>query len=126
MCSTIIYHSFETNLCFPQINGHSFMGHIDDSFLMSYTLAFCEENVWETVNTFLRLGFVIHPTKSVLIPMQELEFLGFLLNSSSMSVCLPPRKATTVKQACDINLLQQGKPTIREACSDRLISFQFP
>ena len=56
----------------------------------------------------------------VLIPMQELEFLGFLLNSSSMSVCLPPRK-TTVKQPCDDNLLQQGKPTIREACSGRLI-----
>ena len=34
--------------------------------------------------------------------MQELEFLGFLLNSSSMSVCLSPRK-TTVKQPCDIN-----------------------
>ena len=42
-----------------------------------------------------------------------------------MSVCLPPRKTTVVKQPCDINLLQQGKPTIREACSGRLIRVQF-
>ena len=93
--------------------GHFCMGHIDDSFLMGYTFASCEDNIWETTNTFLNLGFVIHPSKSVLIPTQELEFLGFLLNSNSMTIRLPPRKATTVRQACE-NLLTQSNPTIRE------------
>ena len=89
------------------------MGNIDDSFFMGHTYTSCEENIWETTNTFLKLGFVIHPTKSVLIPTQELEFLGFLMNSNSMTICLPPRKAITVKQACE-NLLNQSNPTIRE------------
>ena len=89
------------------------MGHIDDSFLMGYNYASCEENIVQTVNMFLKLGFVIHPAKSVLIPTQELEFLGFLLNSISMSICLPPRKATYVRQACE-DLLHQHNPTIRE------------
>ena len=91
--------------------GHFCMGHIDDSFLMGHTYTSCEENILETTNTFLKLGFVIHPTKSVLIPTQELEFLGFLLNSNSMTIRLPPRKAITVKQACE-NLLNQSNPTI--------------
>ena len=42
--------------------GHFCMGHIDDSFLMGYNYTSCEENILETVNTFLKLGFVIHPT----------------------------------------------------------------
>ena len=91
---------------------HFCMGHINDSFLMGYTYTSCEENILET-NTFLKLGFAIHPTKSVLMPTQELEFLGFLLNSNSMTIHLPPRKAITVRQACN-NLLNQRNPIIRE------------
>ena len=58
-------------------------------------------------------GFVIHPEKSVLIPTQELEFLGFLLNSISMTIRFPLSKAAHVKSACE-NLLLKTKVTIRE------------
>ena len=67
----------------------------------------------QTVNMFLKLGFAIHPAKSVLIPTQQLEFLGVLLNSISMSIHLPPRKATNVRQACEDHL-HQHNPTIRD------------
>ena len=93
--------------------GHFCMGHIDDSFLMGYSYAACEENIVQTVNMFLKLGFVIHPTKSVLVPSHELEFLGFLLNSTSMTIRLPPGKAANVQQACE-NLLNRDNSTIRE------------
>ena len=86
--------------------GHFCMGHIDDSFLMGHTYTSCGENIWETTNTFLKLGFVIHPTKSVLIPTQELEFLGFLLNSNSMTIRLPPRKAIIVKVGLQLNFAE--------------------
>ena len=49
----------------------------------------------------------------MLIPTQELEFLGFLLNSISMTIRLPPLKAAHVKLACE-NLLLKTKVTIRE------------
>ena len=97
--------------------GHFCMGHIDDSFLMRYIYASCEENIVQTVNMFLKLGFVIHPTKSVLIPTQELKFLGFLLNNISMSIRLPPRKVTYVRQAYE-DLLHQHNLTIREVAHD--------
>lgn len=93
--------------------GHVSMGHIDDSFLVGYTRSACELNIQHTVECFDSLGFVIHPEKSVLIPTQELEFLGFLLNSISMTIRLPPSKAAHVKSACE-NLLSKTKVTIRE------------
>ena len=100
--------------------GHFCMGHIDDSFLMGYSYAACEENIVQTVNMFLKLEFVIHPTKSVLVPTQELEFLGFILNSVLMTIRLPPVKAASVRQACE-NLFNQDNPTIREVA--RVIGF---
>ena len=87
--------------------------HIDNSFLVGYTRSACEQNIQDTVKCFDSLGFVIHPEKSVLIPTQELEFLGFLLNSISMTIRLPPLKAAHVKSVCD-NLLLKTKVTIRE------------
>ena len=77
--------------------GHICMGHIDDSFLVGYDYTACNNNVKVTVDTFLKLGFVIHPEKSVFIPTQEIEFLGFLLNSVSMTIRLPPAKAERVR-----------------------------
>ena len=89
------------------------MGHIDDSFLVGCTRSACEQNIQDTVECFDSLGVVIHPEKSVLIPTQELEFLGFLLNSISMTIRLSASKAAHVKSACE-NLLLKTKVTNRE------------
>jgi hypothetical protein len=58
------------------------------------------------------LGFIVHPVKSVLVPTQELEFLGFILNSVLMTVCPTGAKATHIKQAC-LALIKEAYPTIR-------------
>lgn len=68
------FNPFFTNL---RAQGH---------FCMGYSYAACEENIVQTVNMFLKLGFVIRPTKSVLVPTQEVGFLEFLLNSVSMKI----------------------------------------
>ena len=72
--------------------GHISMGHIDGSFLVGYTHSACQQNINDTVDTFTKLGFVVHPLKSVLIPTQELEILGFLINSIHMTIRLPVSK----------------------------------
>ena len=69
--------------------------------------------ILDTVDTFRSLGFIIHPEKSMFEPKQEIEFLGFLLNSISMTIRLPTAKAAYVKKAC-VNLLDKGKITVRE------------
>ena len=93
--------------------GNICMGHIDDSFLLGYNYTACATNIQDTVDTFFSLGFVVHPQKSVLIPTQEMEFLGFLLNSINMTIRLPPVKAERVRLACQ-SLLDKSKMTIRE------------
>ena len=39
------------------------------------------------------LGFTIHERKSVLIPTQKIEFLGFLIDSRNMSISISEEKA---------------------------------
>ena len=76
------------------------MGYIDDSYLQGDTVHECQTNVTDTCGLFTKLGFIIHPVKSVLRPAQILGFLGFVLNSVSMTVCLPTEKAFRIKEWC--------------------------
>lgn len=68
--------------------GHLSVAYIDDSYLQADTYELCVHNVIDTLSLFHQLGFVIHPDKSVLIPTQRLTFLGFVLDSQSMTVAL--------------------------------------
>ena len=62
------------------------MGHIDDSLLIGKTFYSCQRNVFHTVSFFTKLGFTVHPVKSVLQPLQKIDFLGFVLDSTTMMV----------------------------------------
>ena len=93
--------------------GRISMGHIDDSFLVGYTHSACQQNVNDTVDTFTKLGFVVHPLKSMLTPTQELEILGFVINSIDMTIRLPVSKAEHVKSSC-MSLFGASVFTIRE------------
>ncbi|CAB4019063.1 Gag-Pro-Pol poly [Paramuricea clavata] len=59
--------------------GHTCMGHIDDSLLVARYYNDCASNINDTIDLFNKLGFVVHPEKSVLKPTQEIEFLGFII-----------------------------------------------
>ena len=49
-------------------------------------------------------GFVINYKKSVLDPKQQIEFLGFILDSERMTVSLPLDKIAKIRKLCeDIN-----------------------
>ena len=80
--------------------GHLNVGYIDDSYLQGDTREDCQANVTDTCDLFSRLGFVIHPLKSVLVPTQSLIFLGFILNSVNMTVKLTPGKIEHIKAKC--------------------------
>ena len=71
---------------------HTCMGHIDDSLLLGYHHEARKNNIVHSTNLLQQFGFVIHPEKSVLHPVQAIEFLGFVINSLSMTVRLIPRK----------------------------------
>lgn len=68
--------------------GYLNTGYIDDSLLQGDTYVECAENTSKTVQLFDSLGLTVHPQKSILIPTQTIEFLGFILNSQKMIVAL--------------------------------------
>ena len=80
--------------------GHESSGYIDDSYLQGDDYEECTHNVIDTVSILDTVGFVTHPKKSVFIPTQELVFLGFLLNSVTMTVRLTPEQANKIRNAC--------------------------
>ena len=67
-------------------------GYLDDFHLQGADYDTCAGNVLKAVTLFDKLGFVIHPDKSALIPVQEIKYLGFLINSVTMTITLTPDK----------------------------------
>ena len=79
--------------------GHLSSPYINDSILIGTDYDDCAKNVIHTITLLDTLGFVVHPNKSVLIPSQVWVFLGFVLNSVTMTVCLTPERVTKLKTA---------------------------
>lgn len=59
--------------------------YIDYCILMAPSAALLEENVKYTLQMFDYVGLTVNVKKSVLFPTQEVEFLGIILKSVSMT-----------------------------------------
>ena len=66
--------------------------YIDDSYIQGDTVEECWNNVKAIVNLLQSLGFILNIEKSVFQPTQEIQFLGFILNSVHMNVKLTKDK----------------------------------
>lgn len=97
--------------------GHINLGYTDDLYLQGDNAEECSYNVKATAFLFNRLVFHLHPTKSVIIPTQTLTFLGFKLDSISMTVS-PTDKIHKTVGACE-RLQDKPNPHISEV--DKLL-----
>ena len=93
--------------------GHELIGYIDDQYIQGDTFDSCFSSVKACIELLRSLGLVIHPEKSALVPSQTLEFLGFILNSVSMTVSLTEVKKIKIKEDCKF-LRDNKQTTIRE------------
>ena len=82
--------------------GHSSAVYIDDTYLQGDTPRLCHNNAWDTEKLLWDLGFHIHPDKSVWIPSQRLEFLGFILDSNAMTVTLTDKHKQKILDMCKV------------------------
>ena len=92
--------------------GHASVVYIDDSYLQAPTLEAARENVYITVHTLRNLGFIINTEKSILTPTQEIEFLGFIINSRDMTIYISAKRKIKILQNCS-TLLITPTQTIR-------------
>ena len=93
--------------------GFCSVSYVDDSYIQGDNYRECAENINATVNVFDHLGFTIHRTKSILTPTQNIEFLGFVLDSKHMTIAITSKKKTKIHKLCT-ELLTSPAPTIRE------------
>ena len=117
LCTANIYQTFERVYATLQNLGHVCLGYIDDSYLQGDTFHECLGNVKATASLFNRVGFCLHPTKSIVIHTQQRIFLGFALNSIDMTVTPTNSKIQKIVTTCQY-LLTKSNATISSCRSD--------
>ena len=83
---------------FLRKHGYASVIYIDDFYLQGDT--HCLENIHATHNLLVSLGFSINQGKSVLQPAQRIVFLGFVLDSLRMSICLSGKRKGDILDIC--------------------------
>jgi hypothetical protein len=96
--------------------GHTIVGYIDDTILLAQNEGDCKKAVEDTKHTLEELGFIIHPDKSVLHGTHELIFLGFVLDSCSMTVRPTEEKCASLVELCKW-ALTKAEITIQDVAS---------
>ena len=90
--------------------GHTNLGYIDDSLLLGDTVTECASSVRATKDLVEHVGFTPHLEKSIFAPTQIIVFLGFTLNSITMTVTPTHDKVMKTRQCC-LALLAKQPPT---------------
>ena len=96
--------------------GHLSVVYVDDSYLQGKTYQECLNNIRDSISILQELGFTIHPTKSSLIPKQNINFLGFDIDSRNMTISLTFEKKMKIKKLCT-NLCTMKIISIRDLAS---------
>ena len=81
--------------------------YLDDLLFMYATQEGLREDMATARYLLENLGFVINLEKSVFVPTQKLEFLGFVINTIDMILVLPDDKVKSIKSLCRTLLGQQ-------------------
>ena len=93
--------------------GHTIMCYIDDCLLVSTDREHLQEGIQEALTLFDNLGLTINLEKSILTPVQAIEYLGVIIDSREMTVTLTPRKQEKIEELCQ-QLSKKSNMTIQE------------
>lgn len=78
--------------------GFSNIAYIDDTLLLSDSKTECVENVKTPAKLLDNLGLTINIEKFIFTPSKEIQFLGFIINSNTMTVSLTDDRAESIGQ----------------------------
>ncbi|KAJ8917626.1 hypothetical protein NQ315_000109 [Exocentrus adspersus] len=68
------------------------VNYLDDFLILGQTKEICESHLRIATTLLTSLGFLINTEKSILSPNTRCKFLGFIFDSNTMSIELPPEK----------------------------------
>lgn len=99
--------------------------YLDDWLCFGSSRVECDKNVQTTRLLLEELGFIINKDKSCLVPKTSCQFLGFILDSRTMSLGLPREKIHRILQLverfesnphCRVREFAQFLGTLTAAC----------
>lgn len=99
--------------------------YLDDSLFFNNCQHKCKKDIHIACKLLQDLGFIINPEKSVLIPSQTCKYLGFILNSTDLTLSVPQQKQIAIldriklfKQicTCKIREFSQLLGTLNSIC----------
>ena len=86
---------------------------IDDLILIASSYYECLQQLEVLKQTLCELGFTVNVEKSQLVPVNEILYLGFIINSIAMRLQLPAVKLEKIVSACKA-LLVKPQPSVRD------------
>ena len=75
--------------------------YFDDLITMNCSYSACSKNIMKIIKLMSPFGLIVHPSKSILFPCQEIEYLGFIINSTNVTLTLTPVKRQKILVLCD-------------------------
>ena len=90
--------------------------YIDDCIFIAASQKELLQNVSYALHLFDSLGLTVNMSKSVLAPVQVVQFLGVILNSVTMTVTLPDGKISKIKNL-GASLLRRNVSSIHDLAS---------
>lgn len=74
--------------------------YLDDMLIMNSTLEGAREDILILKSILENLGFLINTAESIFIPVQVIEFLGVIVDSTNMMFLLPDEKVVVIQKEC--------------------------
>lgn len=87
--------------------------YLDDILIMNQSLTGIQSDLSTAVYLLENLGFLVNQEKSVLVPSHVTEFLGFTVNSQTMTLSLQKEKVIKIKQNC-LDLVSRQSVSARD------------
>ena len=95
-----------------QYHGLRIVGYLDDTIIMADNKCKTDQHGLQAATLFTKLGFHINQKKSTVVPCQKIEYLGFKIDSTTMTVRMTDSKATRLLEFIH-NFRQKESYTIR-------------
>ena len=104
--SSSVYQAVEASGSISETTRSSLLIYLDDILLLNQSQAELEKDKCSVLFLLHKLGFAVNQKKSMLIPSQKMEYLGFVIDSGRLTLSLPPEKVTKIQEECR-QVLQQ-------------------
>ena len=75
--------------------------YVDDTYLQGENILECMHNLEDTVALLQALGFIKHPDKLKIIPIQKITILGFVIDPAEMALKLTENEQKKIPTLCE-------------------------